>query len=319
MHELGEWLASAREARGLTLEDAERDTRISRRYLQALEMEDLDVIPAPVYARGFLRSYAQYLGLDPQEAMARYPRDDGPAPFTSPRPPAPPPAVDEYQHSRAPAPGGGPFRSASPPQAPQQEPPPWRRPGRAAAGGGVQPVPMRREAPPEPDYYDDEGPTIGVDIGVPVPARRVQSDPAAQTRSMVVLAVAVAAIGVIILLAFIISGLGGDDAASGLPQGDDPAEGVNGDAGDEPEPTAATTGETNGDGNGAGAPSGIVPEVQGESEEAAIALIEEAGLVPNIRYEPNAGPPGVVLEQAPDAGTQREPGEQMTIIVSEEQ
>src|SRR5215210_2101001 len=56
MGELGSLLIRAREARGLTLEDAERDTRISRRYLQALESEQFEVIPAPVYARGFLRS-----------------------------------------------------------------------------------------------------------------------------------------------------------------------------------------------------------------------------------------------------------------------
>ena len=55
MGELGTLLVRAREARGLTIEDAERDTRISRRYLQALESEQFDVIPAPVYARGFLR------------------------------------------------------------------------------------------------------------------------------------------------------------------------------------------------------------------------------------------------------------------------
>ena len=70
MGELGSLLTRAREARGLTLEDAERDTRISRRYLQALESEQFEVIPAPVYARGFLRSYSQYLGIDPQEALA---------------------------------------------------------------------------------------------------------------------------------------------------------------------------------------------------------------------------------------------------------
>ena len=51
MGELGSLLTRAREARGLTIEDAERDTRISRRYLFALEAEQFDVIPAPVYAR----------------------------------------------------------------------------------------------------------------------------------------------------------------------------------------------------------------------------------------------------------------------------
>ncbi len=73
---IGEQLVQARAERGLTLEDAERDTRISQRYLAALEAEQFDVIPAPVYARGFLRSYSQYLGLEPASLLARFPRED---------------------------------------------------------------------------------------------------------------------------------------------------------------------------------------------------------------------------------------------------
>lgn len=79
---IGERLIEARDTRGLTLEDAERDTRISRRYLQALEDERFDIIPAPVYARGFLRSYSQYLGLETAPLLARFPQDSptpGPA------------------------------------------------------------------------------------------------------------------------------------------------------------------------------------------------------------------------------------------------
>ena len=65
MSPLGETLRRARQARGITVEDAERATRIPRRYLEALEQENYTILPAPVYARGFLRSYAGYLGLDP--------------------------------------------------------------------------------------------------------------------------------------------------------------------------------------------------------------------------------------------------------------
>lgn len=61
--ELGTLLTEARIARGLSLLDVERDTRISRKYLQALEEGNLEVLPAPVYARAFTRTYAQYLGL----------------------------------------------------------------------------------------------------------------------------------------------------------------------------------------------------------------------------------------------------------------
>ena len=71
--ELGKSLAEARIARGLTLRDVERDTRISHKYLQALEEGKLEVLPAPVYARAFTRTYAQYLGLHAPSLVQRLP------------------------------------------------------------------------------------------------------------------------------------------------------------------------------------------------------------------------------------------------------
>ena len=73
MAELGRVLFQARVARGLTIEDAERDTRISKRYLEALEQEEFSAFPAPFYARAFLRTYAQYLGLDAAQLLAALP------------------------------------------------------------------------------------------------------------------------------------------------------------------------------------------------------------------------------------------------------
>lgn len=70
---LGETLRRARTAKGITIEDAERVTRIPRRYLEALELENFGILPAPVYARGFLRSYASYLGLEPKELLPFFP------------------------------------------------------------------------------------------------------------------------------------------------------------------------------------------------------------------------------------------------------
>jgi transcriptional regulator with XRE-family HTH domain len=70
---LGETLRRARQARGVTVEDAQRATRIPRRYLEALEEENFALLPAPVYARGFLRSYSGYLGLDPAELLPFFP------------------------------------------------------------------------------------------------------------------------------------------------------------------------------------------------------------------------------------------------------
>ena len=72
---LGEWLRTSREERGYDFDRVERDTRISRGYIEAMERDQFDTLPAPVYARGFVRSYARYLGLDEEEALARMPRE----------------------------------------------------------------------------------------------------------------------------------------------------------------------------------------------------------------------------------------------------
>jgi hypothetical protein len=74
--ELGITLSRARRARAITLEDVERDTRVSKRYLAALEDEDFSIFPAPVYARGFLRTYSRYLGLNPEELLRIFPNGD---------------------------------------------------------------------------------------------------------------------------------------------------------------------------------------------------------------------------------------------------
>jgi len=84
---LGAILQQAREARGVSLEEAERVTHIARRYLQGLEDEDFSVFPAPVFARGFLRNYSQYLGLDPDAIAALWPgNNDLPLPRAEPAP-----------------------------------------------------------------------------------------------------------------------------------------------------------------------------------------------------------------------------------------
>lgn len=70
MATIGETLRAARERRGLSLSEASRLTRIAPRFLVALEEDDYGALPAPVYARGFLRSYATLLGLEPEPLVA---------------------------------------------------------------------------------------------------------------------------------------------------------------------------------------------------------------------------------------------------------
>lgn len=64
MFEIGSTLRQARERRQIGLDQAESETKIRSRYLRALEEEDFNVLPGPTYVRGFLRTYADYLGLD---------------------------------------------------------------------------------------------------------------------------------------------------------------------------------------------------------------------------------------------------------------
>jgi cytoskeleton protein RodZ len=82
---IGAMLTEAREARGITLDQAERETRIQRRYLVALEQENFAVFPAEVYARGFLRSYAGYLHLNADALLALMPRTGEDREAPSPR------------------------------------------------------------------------------------------------------------------------------------------------------------------------------------------------------------------------------------------
>ena len=65
-------LREVRERRGLSLADAERETKIRQKYLAALEDDNLAALPGPLYVRGFLRNYALYLGIDGNEALEVY-------------------------------------------------------------------------------------------------------------------------------------------------------------------------------------------------------------------------------------------------------
>jgi transcriptional regulator with XRE-family HTH domain len=103
MSGVGAQLREAREARGISLEQAERETRIIRRYIAALEADDLDVFPAEVYARGFLRSYANYLGLRPDDLLRVMPRSGPASPALEPR----------AGRQRTPKPGASPRSTAA--------------------------------------------------------------------------------------------------------------------------------------------------------------------------------------------------------------
>lgn len=72
MFEIGSSLREARTRRGLELPDVERATHIRSRYLMAMEEDSFDVLPSPAYAKGFLRTYADFLGLEGQRFVDEY-------------------------------------------------------------------------------------------------------------------------------------------------------------------------------------------------------------------------------------------------------
>ena len=80
MFEIGNSLREARLRQGLDFPEIEQATKIRGKYLRALEEEQFEVLPAQTYVKGFLRSYADYLGLDGQlyvdEFNSRYVRGE---------------------------------------------------------------------------------------------------------------------------------------------------------------------------------------------------------------------------------------------------
>jgi cytoskeletal protein RodZ len=72
-------LLAARERKGVDLFRAERDTKIRARYLAALERGEYRELPGAVYTKGFLRNYALYLGLDPEDVIRQWKRERGDA------------------------------------------------------------------------------------------------------------------------------------------------------------------------------------------------------------------------------------------------
>lgn len=71
---IGASLREERIRRGLTLDAVETATRIRGRYLEAIEDERWEELPAEAYAKGFLRTYATFLELDPQQFLAAFRR-----------------------------------------------------------------------------------------------------------------------------------------------------------------------------------------------------------------------------------------------------
>ena len=165
--DIGITLRSARVKKGLTIDQVAADTRISTRFLEALEDEAFDELPAPVYVRGFLRSYANYLHIDAQPLLDKLNAGPG-APIGGPDAfvGGPTPREGHSATARHRAASANPFQTqpaqaraaAAPPQFPYEED--GYEDG-ATADDGWQ---------PEPDAYP-------IDDFAPVPRRNSDGAP----------------------------------------------------------------------------------------------------------------------------------------------
>lgn len=71
---LGEKLKQAREERGITISEVSEQTRISSLYLECIENDDYRTLPGGIFNKGFVKSFAKYVGIDEQEALQDYAR-----------------------------------------------------------------------------------------------------------------------------------------------------------------------------------------------------------------------------------------------------
>lgn len=72
MPSVGAYLRDLRIQRGVSVEEISRSTRVLTQYLEALETDAFQALPAPVFTKGFIRAYCQALGIAPDEALAIY-------------------------------------------------------------------------------------------------------------------------------------------------------------------------------------------------------------------------------------------------------
>ena len=71
---LGKYLKNQRESKKISLREVSKNTRVREHILRAIEEDQLDLLPAATYVRGFLLAYAKYLRLDPNDVLLRYER-----------------------------------------------------------------------------------------------------------------------------------------------------------------------------------------------------------------------------------------------------
>jgi cytoskeleton protein RodZ len=209
---IGITLRSTRIQRGLTIEQVAQDTRISARFLEALENEEFDELPAPVYVRGFLRSYCNYLHLDPQPLLASLPGAQVTPPPAEIAPSAAPPLA-----TPAPRQASDPFRP-TPPARPRVIS--GEEPLRAAGPRRVDPFSPRR---PEPETPLDSARTAANRgrVGGVLMERGAVYDGASRAPQIVAIVGGAFVVLVVVVLATMVFGRGNDGGGDSVLAGDD--------------------------------------------------------------------------------------------------
>ena len=77
---IGQKLETARQAKGVTVSEAGQATKILSKFIEAMEADDFGVLSAPIYARSFIKMYANYLGLDAAPLVEEYAAQHAPKP-----------------------------------------------------------------------------------------------------------------------------------------------------------------------------------------------------------------------------------------------
>lgn len=93
---LGQYLKKEREKKNISLRDVSRNTRVREHILEAIEADRYDLLPSPTFVKGFLQSYAKYVGLDPNEVVLRFQTVTKGPPKEEPSPPQ----EEVYQKTR---------------------------------------------------------------------------------------------------------------------------------------------------------------------------------------------------------------------------
>lgn len=91
MATVGQYLKETREGKGLSFKDVEAGTSIRALYIEAIETGAYETVPGEVYLKGFIRNYANFLGLDGAALVRRYKEEQGllsAAPTAAEAPPA---------------------------------------------------------------------------------------------------------------------------------------------------------------------------------------------------------------------------------------